>query len=165
MKRLIYIAAGFVLFLLGAFVALALYIPAEKEFTQVIEIDAPAEVVWQVMTDREKYPEWQDQIEKVQILNDKEWIEHTAGGELRFRIDARDEGRSMEISYSMGDTFRGSWRGELSPRGEDRSLIRTTDRTVVEGWATRVMMWFFFDIEEFAKDWNNKLKKRSESLR
>ncbi|MCO6512350.1 MAG: SRPBCC family protein [Aridibacter famidurans] len=165
MKKLVIIIAGFVVLLAAAFIALGLYIPAEKEFTQVTEINASAETVWKVLKDVKGYPEWQDQIERVEIKNEKEWVEHTPGGAIDFRVVSEEAPRTMEIAYSMGGTFEGSWRGELSPRGTDKTLLRTTDSTKVDGWFTKIMMWFFFDIEDFAKDWNSKLKKRAEALK
>ncbi|REJ76204.1 MAG: hypothetical protein DWQ47_11355 [Acidobacteria bacterium] len=164
MKKLIYILIFLVFALVAAFVTLGLLIPAEKEFTQVTEIEASAETVWTVLKDVEKYPEWQDQIEKIEIRNEKEWIEHTPGGAIDFKIESEDELRSMDIGYKMGDSFTGSWKGELSPRGGKKTLLRTTDATKVDGWFTKVMMWFFFDIEEFAKEWNGNLKARAEEI-
>ena len=161
MKKLLSIIAGFVILLGGLFVALGLYIPNERTFTQVTEINAPPETVWKVLNDREKYPEWQNQLEKIEIVNEKEWVEYTPGGKILFRLDAAEVPRSMDISYTMVDPFRGSWRGELSGRG-DATLLRTTDSTVVNGWLTKIMMYFFFDLEDFATDWNKRLKSEAE---
>lgn len=164
MKKLLYILMAIVLVLLAVFVALGLYIPDEQEFTQVTEIDASAESVWRVLEEREKFPEWQDQVESIEVRNDKEWTEVTPGGPIDFRIVSEEEPRSMNIRYSMGDSFEGSWQGDLSPRGENKTLLRTRDAVKVNGWPTKIMMWFFFDLEEFAKDWNGKLKKRAETV-
>ncbi len=165
MKKLLIILGAIIVIIAGTFVILGLSLPSEREFIQVTEIDAPADVVWRVLSEREKFPEWQDQLEGVEVVNEKEWIEHTkSGGDLEFRIKSETDGRSMEIEYSMGDSFKGTWSGELSPRGDSSTLLRTTDRTMVDGWLTKVMISFFFDIEDFAKDWNQKLKKRCESI-
>ncbi|QQS40283.1 MAG: SRPBCC family protein [Acidobacteriota bacterium] len=165
MRTLIYFVIAIAVLLAAAFIALGLYIPAEKEFTQVTEINASAESVWKVLKDVEKYPAWQDQLERVEIRNEKEWVEHTPGGAIDFRLVSEDAPRTMEIAYTMGGSFEGKWRGELSPRGQDKTLLRTTDSTKVNGWFTKIMMWFFFDIEDFAKDWNSKLKNRAEAVK
>ena len=47
-----------VLLCLAAFVAAGLLIPAEQSFENEIQINAPAEMVWQVVNDRSKYTEW-----------------------------------------------------------------------------------------------------------
>lgn len=164
MKKLLYIIAGLILAAAAAFVAAGIIIPNEKTVTQVTEINASAETVWTVLNDREKYPEWQDQLEKVEVKDEKRWTEVTPGGPIEFVIDRSDEGRSMDISYSMGESFKGTWRGELSPRGDKQALLRTTDKTVVDGWFTKVMMAMFFDLEDFAREWNAKLKKRAEAI-
>ena len=163
MKKLLYILGGIVLVVVLAFVAAGVIIPSERSFTQVTEIEASPETVWAVLNDREKYLEWQDQLTKIEITDETHWTEYPKNADpLKLTITGRDEGRSMDITYSMDNGFEGSWRGELSPRGEQRTLIRTTDKMVTNGWIMKIMMAMFFDIEDFAKDWNQKLKKRCE---
>src|SRR2546422_206653 len=58
--KIILLAFAAIIVLCGAaFVVAGLLIPAERSFTNEVEINAPAEVVWAVVNDRDKYTEWQ----------------------------------------------------------------------------------------------------------
>lgn len=139
--------------------------PEERSFTNDVEIDAPAETIWQVITDKRRYTEWQTQLERVEILDAENWIEYprSAPAPVRFRVisDSRPDG--MELEYTMGDYMLGRWKGEMTPAGNGVRL-KTVDSYKTEGLAMRILMIAFFDLDRFAKDWNNKLKARSEAL-
>ena len=148
-----------------AFTSAAIVIPRKKTFVQETEINASREVVWQVLNDKEKYPEWQEQIKKVAIRDEDNWSEETADGQtIVFKRTFSEEPAGMGLEYSVGDYFRGTWRGELRRLSNDRTIIRTTDSSEVDSVVMKVFMAMFFDIEDFARDWNKKLKKRAESL-
>lgn len=163
--KIIKILGLLVVILLAGFIAAALIIPAEKTFIQETEINADAKTVWNVLNDRESFPEWQDQLERVEILDKDRWTEYPKNGDpISFRFTSRKEGETLELSYELADTFKGTWRAELRRLGKKKSMIRTTDKFSVDGTITKVIMAMFFDIEDFAADWNRKLKKRCEAL-
>lgn len=166
LKIFLGIGAALLALLAIAFVAAGMMIPAEKSFTNEVEINAPAERVWQVVTDTQKYTEWQDQLTKVERIDDKNWVEYPKNSPepLRFSV-AKDERPSrMEFQYTMGDSFNGHWKGEITPSGSGVKL-KTTDSYTAKGWLTKILLYTFFDMESFAKDWNSKLKRRVESYR
>ena len=68
----------------------------------------------------------------------------------------------MSLEYNAPGVFTGSWKGELRRISPSKTVIRTTDTSRVDSTFTKVMMAMFFDIEDFAKDWNQKLKKQAE---
>ena len=63
----------------------------------------------------------------------------------------------------MGNTMQGRWKGEMTPTANGVRL-KTTDSYKTDGWLMKVMLGAFFDLDKFAKDWNNKLKQRAETL-
>ena len=162
------ILKGFVILLVVAVVAFAsaaLVVPKKKSFTQETEINVSRETVWKVLNDREKYTEWQDQLTKVEIKDDKHWSETTVDGQiLLFTLVSSEEPTGMRISYNIGENFKGAWSGELRRVAPDKTIIRTTDSTEIDSVIMKVTVAIFFDIEDFAKEWNQKLKKRAESL-
>lgn len=139
-------------------------IPAEQSFENEVEINAPAERVWSVITDRARFMEWQDQLDKVELTDEKTWVEYPKGSPepLIFRVASDERPGKMEFHYTMGDSFAGHWRGEITatPTGV---RLRTTDGYSTNGWLTKIMIYVFFDMESFAKEWNAKLKARVES--
>ena len=59
-----------------AFFSASIVIPAKKTFTQETPIDASRETVWKVLTDRDKYPEWQEKVKKIEVKDEKNWTEY-----------------------------------------------------------------------------------------
>ena len=74
-KKLLVIAAVGILVVAVGVTILGFFVPAEREFANEIEVDAPADRVWQVITDKARYTEWQTQLERVEIVSDEEWID------------------------------------------------------------------------------------------
>lgn len=166
LKWLFGISALVCLLLVIAFLAAGLLMPAEKSFSNEIEINAPAETVWQVVTDKGRYTEWQSGIIKVNVIDEKNWVEHIKDSQepLRFTLGADRRPESMEFNYSMGDSFHGHWKGDITPTVTGVRL-KTTDGYRVDGWISKILIGTFFDLDSFAKDWNSKLKARVESLK
>jgi hypothetical protein len=69
----------------------------------------------------------------------------------------------MDFSYTMGNAMYGHWKGETTPTASGVRL-RTTDSYKTDGWLMKMMMGAFFDMNAFAKDWNERLKQRVETL-
>lgn len=141
-------------------------IPEKRSFTNEVEIGAPAEKVWEVITDKKSYAEWQTAIAKVEIIDDKTWLEYPkdAPEPLKFSVAKDERPTRMEFHYTMGDSFSGHWKGEITPTATGVRL-RTTDSYKVDGWLTKILIGLFFDMDSFAKDWNSKLKARVESFK
>jgi len=166
LKWLIGISAAVCILLVTAFLVAGLLVPAERSFSNEIEINAPAEMVWQVITDKGRYTEWQTGITRVDVIDEKNWVEHIKDSQepLRFTLGADRRPESMEFNYSMGDSFHGHWKGEITTNATGVRL-KTTDGYKVDGWMSKVLIGVFFDQDRFAKDWNSKLKTRVESLK
>ncbi len=157
---------GVAFFLLAAaFVLGGLLIPDGQSFENDIEINASAEEVWQVIADKERYTSWQTSIEKVEKIDDKNWIEYPRNvpEPLRFNLAKDERPTSMEFQYTMGDSFAGQWKGEITPTATGVRL-KTTDSYSTRGWPTKIMIYIFLDLNSFAMDWNVKLKERVETL-
>ena len=150
----------------AATVVAGLLIPAEQSFVNAVEINAPSEKVWEVITDRERYAEWQPQLGKVEISGDGTWVEYPKDSPepLLFSLAKDSRPDSMEFAYAMGDHFRGHWKGVIEPSATGVKLT-TTDSYKVDGWLTKILIYAFFDLDSFAQKWNGQLKDRVESLR
>ena len=149
----------------AGFIAAGMLVPAERSFTNEVEINAPAETIWQVVNDRTRYPEWQTNLTRVEIIDDKNWVEYPKDSPepLRFSLVKDERPARMEFDYSMGDVMGGKWRGTISPTSNGVRL-KTEDSYAANGWLTKILIYTFFDMDSFAKDWNGKLKQRAESV-
>jgi len=150
--------------IVAAFIAAGLLIPAERSFTNTVEINKPADMVWQVITDRGRYTEWQTNLTKVEVADDKNWVEYPKDSPepLKFTIVNDNRPTGMAFGYKMGDSFEGTWHGHITPTTAGVQL-ETVDSYVAKGWVTKILIYLFFDFDKFAKDWNNKLKQRIET--
>ena len=151
--------------IVGSIVAI-MAIPHKRELNQETEINASRQVIWEVLNDKEKYTEWQDAIKKVEVKDENNWTEITAEGEqvIEFTKTMSKKPEGMGLEYKIGETMKGTWRGELKRLGPNKTMLRTKDTSEVSSAVTKVMMAIFFDFEGFAKEWNQKLKKRSEEI-
>jgi hypothetical protein len=74
-----------------------------------------------------------------------------------------DRPARMQFHYTMGDQFAGHWSGEIVPTANGVKLT-TKDSYTADGRLTKLLIYAFFDLDRFAKEWNAKLKARVESL-
>ena len=165
LKKLLIAVAAVILVVTLAIVVAGFFVPAERSFSNEIDINAPADRVWGVLTDKKRYTEWQTQLERVEITDDRHWIEYPkdAPEPLSFQLENDSRPWSMEFSYTMGSAMHGHWKGEITPTANG-VRIKTTDAYTTSSWLMKMLMGAFFDLDEFAKDWNNKLKQRAETL-
>jgi uncharacterized membrane protein len=149
---------------IGAFVVAGIALSPEVSHINEVEIDTPAERVWQVAMDKSKYTEWQTNLERVEIVDDKNWVEYPKDfpEPLRFTLVKDDRPSNVEIKYTMGP-MEGFWKGSATPTATGVKLT-TIDGYKANGWVAKIMLRTFFDLDTFAKDWNNKLKARAEEL-
>lgn len=165
LKWFVVISAGVWAALAVAFAAGVMVIPAEKSFTNEVDIAATPEQVWQVIFDQKHYTEWQTSIVRVEIKDEKNWIEYSkdAPDPMHFTIVTDKRPAEAELHYIMGDDFNGHWHGTIQPVAGGVKLT-TMDSYKVDGWFAKVLIGTLFDMDKVAKDWNSKLKTRVESL-
>jgi hypothetical protein len=147
----------------ATFVAAVLIIPANRSFTNEIDINAPAESVWNVVNDRSRYTEWQTNLTRVEVIDDRHWIEYPKDSPdpLKFEQVVDERPTTMTFQYTIGNAFAGKWTGTMTPKVLGVHLV-TIDRYTTRGWFTKILVYLFFDYGKFAKDWNQKLKVRAE---
>jgi len=163
--KLIKLLAGLVGVFVLVFIIAGILIPSEQSFTQDTEILASPETVWTVLRDVKSYPEWQDQIAGVEIKDENNWTEHVDGvGPIEFKVVRSEKPKTMELNYANPSGVNGEWLAQIKSLSDQKTVITTTDKSAVKSWVAKIFMSMFFDFEEFAKDWNQKLKKRAESV-
>ena len=102
---------------------------------QVVDIDAPPDVVWGVMADVERWPEWTDSVLSVQRLDR---VPFKVGSRARIRqpgflpatweVTKLDEGRSFTwVTRTPGMRAEGHHRVESIPGGSRATLSVTYD--------------------------------------
>jgi ribosome-associated toxin RatA of RatAB toxin-antitoxin module len=99
---------------------------------RTIEVDAPPERCFALLTDYERIPSWQGAVREIRVL---ERDEQGRGSVVEYEVDAKvktvryrlrqiyDEPRRLASEYLGGDfrDFSGEWR--FKPAGEDRTRV------------------------------------------
>ena len=71
---------------------------------------------WEIVTSLDKY-EWRNDLSKIEIMNDKQFIEYTKNGyATTFTITATDPYRRWEFDME-NDNMKGHWIGVFTPKG------------------------------------------------
>jgi uncharacterized protein YndB with AHSA1/START domain len=166
LKILATTAAVIVIVLAIGYLIMGYTLPDETVVRTEFDVAAPPEKVWQALTEHQKYPEWAPNVARVEIVSDKQWKEYLKDSPdpINFSVVSEKPAGQMEISYTMGEFFEGHWKGEITPTPTGARVL-AEDRMRAKSWATRIMMYPFFDLNEFVKTWNAKLKERAESLK
>src|SRR6476620_4029314 len=98
-KVLLAVAGLIVLTCIAAFVIAGATIPEERAFDNQIEINAPAEIVWQAITDRSKYTDWQPDLGNVETVDDTNWIEYPKNSPEPLRFKLREDRRPESMTF------------------------------------------------------------------
>lgn len=157
------------LIVLGAIAALALLVlviglmkPASHTASISVQLAAPPDTVWQVISNVPDVPSWFDQVKSVEPLPDHEgrpsFRENYGGFEATTVLrEATPLSRMVKEILPTGP-FYGTWTWELSPEGTGTRLV-ITERGTVDNAFIRGMM-LFHDNEKTLRDYAAALARR-----
>ena len=141
------------------------------QFSITTEIDAPPDVVFAVMTDIERWPEWTPTVTRVERLGDA-GAPLTLGSRLRivqpkvppaeWTVTALEPGRGFRIvARSPGATVEANHWAEPTGAGHSRVTLSVT----FAGFLGRVIGWLMRDLNNrYIGQEAAGLKRRSEEL-
>ncbi len=89
----------------------------------------PVEKIWDVVTDLSHY-EWRSDISKIEVVNDKKFIEYTKDGfKTQFYITAKETYNIWEF-HMENENMKGTWSGRFYGQGDRTTLDFTENVTV-----------------------------------
>ena len=132
-----------------------------------VEIDAPAERVWSVITDAERWPEWTDSVTKVTLLDgglrvgSRATISQPRIPTVDWTVTELDEGREFVwVSTGPGARTTARHRVEEVGPGRSRAFLSVTQ----QGWLGSIMGRFYRGLtDRYLAMEAAGLKARSES--
>lgn len=89
-------------------------------------IQSDIEKVWETVTSLEKY-EWRSDLSKIEILNDKQFVEYTKGGYATTFTIAANEPYARWAFDMENDNMEGHWTGVFTQKGEQTEIDFTED--------------------------------------
>ena len=115
-----------------------------------IRVTFPCDIkkVWDTVTSLENYA-WRSDLSKIEILNEKKFIEHTKEGyTTAFTVTAEEPYRRWEFDME-NDNIKGHWVGVFTQKGEQTEVEFTEDVTAKK-----------FFMKPFAKGYLKKQQSR-----
>ena len=144
----------------------------EKEIITEIEINAPPNRVWQVLTDFEKHPAWNPFIKKISgkpTRNEKLEVHmpDPRGGTMVFKPTVLAAERDRELRWlgtTEGDVFNGEHRFLIEPIENNNSRVHFTQSEKFTGsMVASLEEWLDTAVKQNFEAMNRALKQRAEN--
>ena len=147
MKWFIRLIGLLILALIGAVIT-GFVLPAHTEHTRTITLKQTPDAVFAALADVQKMPEWNRNLEKVELLspiNGKEATKQTFKGGMTMTIVTTENLPPTHLVRAMRDVsgpFVGSWTYEISPVADGCTVV-LKEKSEVNNPIFRVMMLIF----------------------
>lgn len=114
------------------------------------------ESVWKIVTDIECYPIWRNDLGKVEIINDKEFVEYTKQGyATAFTITTTVPYSRWEFDIE-NDNITGHWIGVFTQKGEHSEIDLTENvaakkpfiKPFIRGYLRKQQAQFISDLKK-----------------
>tara|TARA_R110000868_G_scaffold259361_2_gene517142 strand:+ start:604 stop:1101 length:498 start_codon:yes stop_codon:yes gene_type:complete len=160
---------GAILFL-GIFIAsiltIGFFLPEEHTASVSIQINAPQKEIWNKISTPTNFPNWRDNVTKVEILSDSSeslvWKEIYSNGESLSFKELSTQGSSLFVSEIIDDglPFGGKWTITLKGN-EDSTNITIVEKGKVYSSVYRFFSKFIFGHERTIKEYLGYLEEVS----
>jgi uncharacterized protein YndB with AHSA1/START domain len=168
MHWILWVIVGLVCALIGAIgvvILVGVALPQGHSATSRITIDAPAQAVWDALTDYQTMPQWRPELTKVEPFTSDTgahgWIEHTRHGAMPLVIESAEPPRLL-VGRIADDTlpFGGAWTYQLTPDGEGTTVVSITEDGEVYNpifrFVSRLVMGHHRTMEMYLKNLGRK---------
>jgi hypothetical protein len=135
------------------------WLPVAHVAERSVEILAPPERVWGVLTDVSAFPSWRPDVARVERLPDATWREHGKHGAITYRVTAAEPPSRLVVRI-VDETlpYGGEWEYRLAP-----GRITIIERGEIYNLFFRVMARFVFGYTRTIEAYLWALKRRVES--
>ena len=159
MKTFLFIVLS-VFFLLGLVFVWGSTLPTTKSLKKTVQINAPVEMVWEMMSDWKGQIKWRSEVDSVEILGEKTFKEFPANGPaVEFEIIRLEKNSVIELK--MSGPFKGDYLAEFSENNET-TTIHISETIIQESVVGRILSTLFFDLDEFVAVYFEQLKLQVE---
>ena len=126
---------SFIVILVVLALAIGYSIPAHHQLTRTIDIKQTPDAVFGALADVQKMPEWNHNMEKVEMLppvDGKETTKQTFKGGMTMTIVTAESSPPTHLVREMSDAggpMVGSWTYEISPASDGSQVVLTEEAT------------------------------------
>ncbi len=124
------------------------FLPAEHAVARAVEVGRPAEEVWRLINDMERYPDWVPGLESMEPVSGGRdamlWRQSGQGVRLTIEVVERSPPRRLVTRPAdEGLSYSGSWTHDVIPSPRGCRLV-ITERGRIEGRLARFFARFVF---------------------
>lgn len=128
----------------------------------VTEIPANIELVWDIVTDNYN-TKWRSDLSKVDVLNEKEFVEYTVKGvATKFKIEAKEPMSYYEFSFG-NDNMRGVWHGKFEAVNDKLTKLEFVEEISIKNPIVELLSYLFFPIKKMQEIYMKDLKQEVEN--
>lgn len=158
MKKKIIVVISSILIIFLLLFLYGLTLPAKQNFKASKKIVASPKEIWKVLNDWQGQKKWRDDLKKVEVIDDKNFLEYPKfGPPIQFEVLKINEFQFMELKLSHR-SFSAIYQVQLIPK-ENSTLLEESYVFNYPSPMTRVFMPIFFDINDFSKKFLDNLEK------
>lgn len=127
----ILIIIGIIICLILIIYLIGLLLPVKHTAIISEVIPANTKQVWDKLTQIEKFPSWRKSLNKVEIINNSEWIEISKRNRIPMKITGQTLDNKLVYAINSKDlAFGGEWIYMLQPKGDSTVLMITENGEV-----------------------------------
>ena len=133
--------AGLILLVAGAWVAGSL-LDERHSVTRTLTVEHPPAAVWKLIANPADSARWRPTVRSVS-QDGETFREVTEMGEIRYRIEARDEERRLVTRIVETEDFGGTWTSVIEPAAKGCTISITEDGEVYNPIMRVFSAWVF----------------------
>lgn len=168
MRMLIYIAIAFIgllMLAIGITGILGSRLPETHTASMSIEVGTPIDKVWAVIDDVQAFPTWLTDINKIEMLSDREGRRafRQTQGRNSFVLEETVKQPPTLVTRTITDDsnmFTGSWEHRFEDLGNGRTRITITENGKVSSVIPRAIMHYTFGEDYYLKKFGDALKAK-----
>ena len=130
-------------------IAISFALPAQTTHTRVTALKQAPEAVFALLSDAEKLPTWNRNLQKIEILpriDGKEAMKQTLKGGMTMTVVTRESLAPTHLVRTVpeasGNTFHGSWTYEITPTS-DGCEVALTEKSETRNPLFRLLLRLF----------------------
>lgn len=146
---------------------IGLLLPKERVVSRQTIYDAPAHVVFNIVTDNINW-KYRSDLSDLKIIstegNKQVWDEYTKDGQV-IRFTTLEFNPYKLYSFKMeGKLFYGYWVSNYEETKNGKTIYTATENISMKNPFTRVLSYIFFDVEKYMEKQQEDVRKKIESM-